>query len=869
MRYFEERGHKVLPSSPLVPQADPTLLFTNAGMVQFKSVFVGEAPAPSPRAATVQKCLRAGGKHNDLENVGYTTRHHTLFEMLGNFSFGDYFKEDAIRFAWELITREWEIEKERLWATVYEEDEEAHTLWHEIAGMPKERIARLGEKDNFWAMGETGPCGPCSELVIDLGPEVGCRRPTCNITCECGRFLELWNLVFMQFNRDESGRLTPLPKPSIDTGMGLERVAAVLQGVNSNYDTDLFRPIIELVEELTGVAYGSDPGSDISMRVIADHSRALAFLIAEGVLPENEGRGYVLRRILRRAARHGRRLGLTEPFLFKTTLSVVDLMGGVYPELKGNPDQVAWVIRGEEERFNLTLDQGLRLLSEEIDRIREGGGNLIPGQVVFKLYDTYGFPTDLTQDIAKEEGLFVDLTGFDKEMAAQRERARRHFAATLPRGEAIWSELYSELGAVRFVGYDKREMGGEVAFIVKEGRLIEEAGPGEEVDVITPATPFYGEAGGQVGDVGMLLAPGLVAQVIDTQRPYADLISHRVIIREGVIRAGSAVTLKVDAIRRQAAACNHTATHLLHAALRRILGGHVKQSGSLVAPDRLRFDFTHYSRVNEKEMVLIEDLVNEVIRQNLPVTHEVVPFHEAMRRGAIAFFGEKYGDEVRMVRIGDFSLELCGGTHVSFTGEIGLFKFTGEGAIGAGMRRVEALTASGALSYVRGLEEGMRELAQLVKAEAEPELLISKYRALLNKGTELERELESLKGRLASSEVDKLIDKVREIKGIKVLSAKVPAKDPKELRDYGDRVRDKLRSGILLLGAESQGQALLLCMVTRDLTERFDASAIVKEIAKEMGGSGGGRREMAQGGGRAERLDAALGKVFEILGETS
>ncbi|MEE8448986.1 MAG: alanine--tRNA ligase, partial [Thermodesulfobacteriota bacterium] len=773
--------------------------------------------------------------------------------------------EEAVVLSWECLTKELGIPQDRLWVTVYKEDDEAFQLWHKLISLPSQRIVKMGKEDNFWAMGESGPCGPCSEIVVDLGPSVGCRRPGCRVGCDCNRFLELWNLVFMQYNRDENGQLTDLPRPSIDTGMGLERLAAVLQGVNSNYRTDLFIPLLELVEDISGKEYGVNESWDVSMQVIADHSRALAFLIAEGLLPENEGRGYVLRRILRRASRHGRQLDIREPFLYRTALAVVDLMSSAYSELKARPDHLAWVIQGEEERFSLTLDQGLRLLADEIRKLKSAGASVIPGEIIFKLYDTFGFPTDLTQDVAREEGMELDLAGFDAAMGVQKERARRKDFHVTPGAGSLGIIGHPP---VVFVGHHQTSAESEVVKIISQGREeVAVAATPEEVYIITDSTPFYGEAGGQVGDVGVIEGRDSQGEVVDTIRPYGEVIAHQVRMKKGAIRLGDKVALKVDEAKRRATAANHTATHLLHTALRRVLGTHVKQSGSLVARDRLRFDFSHYTRLNETEIRLIEDLVNEMIWENVPLVTEVLSFEEALKTGALAFFGEKYGEKVRVVRIGDYSQELCGGIHCQRTGDVALFKIVSEGAVSAGVRRLEALTGPGALAYARNLEGGIKELADLLRSTADPDGVKAKVRGLLDRNASLEKEIARLSNLIAAQEVDRLLAGVREVGGVKLLTARVVAKDFKELRQYGDKIKERLKSGVLLLGTEVNGQALLLAMVTKDLASRLDASRLVQSAAAEMGGSGGGRREMAQaGGGRPGKISAAFSKVIEILG---
>ncbi len=678
--YFARKGHTIVPSSSLVPADDPTLLFTNAGMVQFKKVFLGQEERPYKRAASCQKCVRAGGKHNDLENVGYTARHHTFFEMLGNFSFGDYFKEEAIAYAWEFLTKELELPVERLYVTVYKDDDEAFALWQKIAGLPAERIVRLGEADNFWAMGDTGPCGPCSEIIFDQGPEVGCGRPDCRVGCDCDRYLELWNLVFMQYERDEEGRLSPLPRPCIDTGMGLERITATLQGVKTNFDSDLFAGLMAKISALTGLHYGQDQKNDVAFRVIADHSRAAAFLIADGVLPSNEGRGYVLRRIIRRAVRFGRSLGLERPFLYETAHVVVEEMGETYPELIRAAQTIEKILVLEEEKFRETLERGLALLEEELKKLAQKGERVIPGEFIFKLYDTYGFPYDIVRDVALERGFSLDMAGFEREMAKQRERSRKAWRGELAKAPKVFLSLLEKGLGKEFVGYETTEAEAEVLALARGQEEVQALSSGEEGEAVFSKTPFYGEAGGQVGDTGLVLAPGGQAEVVDTYR-LGELFVHKLKVKEGVLRKGDPVKLSVFSSRRAAIARHHTATHLLHAALRRLLGDHVHQAGSLVAPDRLRFDFTHFEPLTMEEIFALEDLINARIRDNLPVEVKLMSYKEAVDQGAMALFGEKYGEKVRVIRIGNFSMELCGGTHVHRTGDIGYFKIIAESSV--------------------------------------------------------------------------------------------------------------------------------------------------------------------------------------------
>jgi alanyl-tRNA synthetase len=704
LNYFQRHGHQVVKSSSLVPQNDPTLLFTNAGMNQFKDVFLGMEKRPYSRATSSQKCFRVSGKHNDLENVGHTARHHTFFEMLGNFSFGDYFKEEAIAFAWELLVKELGLDKSRLWFTVFRDDDEAFELWRKVAGVPASRIVRMGEKDNFWSMGETGPCGPCSEIIFDQGEKVGCGKPDCRIGCDCDRYLELWNLVFMQYNRDQEGKMTPLPRPSIDTGMGLERITAVMQGVFSNYDTDHFQALIQTIAALAKINDPENQRTQASLRVIADHARAIAFLIADGILPANDGRGYVLRRVMRRAARHARLLGFDKPVLYKVCERVAELMGNAYPELLEHKKYTAEVIINEEERFLQTLDNGLRLIRDEISRHKKDQAPWsLPGEVAFRLYDTYGFPLDLTQAIGRDEGFVVDTSGFEREMEKQRERARAAWKGSgAEEVESVFKQIRSRGIKSEFSGYHSLSGQGRVLALICNGAPCEKASDtGIDFQLIADQTPFYGEVGGQVGDQGIIKGQNFEAMVLDAKRPYDDLVVHHCRLKSGEVKVGDRVELSVDQERREDIARNHSATHLLQAALRKILGEHVQQKGSLVDPDRLRFDFTHFSPLAEKELLEVEKLVNKMVRANSEIQAENVSYQKAIQAGAMALFGEKYGETVRMVSMGDFSKELCGGTHCRKTGDIGFFKIVSEGSVAAGVRRIEALTGRGAVEYMQ------------------------------------------------------------------------------------------------------------------------------------------------------------------------
>jgi len=846
LEYFRERGHEIVSSSPLVPGNDPTLLFTNAGMVQFKDVFLGADERPYKRATTAQRCVRAGGKHNDLENVGYTARHHTFFEMLGNFSFGDYFKREAIGYAWELLTEVYGLPKEKLWVTVYEDDDEAAGIWLDEIGVDPERFSRCGEKDNFWAMGDTGPCGPCSEIFYDHGPGVP-GGPPGSPDEDGDRYVEIWNLVFMQFNRAADGSMTPLPKPSVDTGMGLERLAAVLQGVHSNYETDLFRSLIEAAARVTG----ADDLEDKSLRVIADHIRSCAFLIVDGVLPSNEGRGYVLRRIIRRAVRHGFLLGEKEPFFHRLVEPLEAEMGRAYPELGRSRDHVATVLEREERRFANTLQHGMRLLE---DAISDLSGDTIPGETVFKLYDTYGFPVDLTADIARERGLSIDHAGFEQKMREQRERARAASRFAHVGGGTIDTDCRTE-----FTGYDHLADEGEVAGIFVDGEPVEALRPGQSGVIVLDRTPFYSESGGQVGDRGLLLAGDARFQVRDTQGA-AHAVSHLGSLREGELRPGDRVRAEVDAAARARTARNHTGTHLMHAALREVLGDHVQQRGSLVEPGRLRFDFSHPEPLTPGQLRDIERLVNRWILRNDPVTSEVMPFEAARDAGALAFFGDKYGDLVRVLTVGDYSKELCGGTHVRRGGDIGLFKIVSETGIASGVRRIEALTGEGALDWLGRTEDRFGRVVSLVRSDEDS--VEERIGQLVEHNRELERQLERLKGRLASSQGDDLLARAVDVDGMKVLAARLEGADPKSLRETVDRLKSKLGSAVVVLAAVDGEKVSLVAGVTRDGVERVPAGPLANYVAEQVGGRGGGRPDMAQAGGNdPSRIDEALGSV--------
>ncbi len=864
LKFFEDRGHTLVASSSLVPHKDPTLLFTNAGMNQFKGCFLGQEKRSYLRAASSQKCVRAGGKHNDLENVGRTARHHTFFEMLGNFSFGDYFKKEAIAYAWEFLTVDMAIDKERLYVSVYTDDDEAADIWFEQEGVPRERIFRF-EEDNFWSMGDTGPCGPCSEIFYDNGPEIGCDAPDCTVGCDCDRYMEIWNNVFMQFDRQADGELVPLPKPAVDTGMGLERITTVMQGVQSNYDTDLLRDIIGYIEKLSGKSYGDQLEDDVSMRVMADHSRATAFLIADGVMPSNEGRGYVLRRIMRRAMRHAKMLGFADPVLYKTATFVLDFMAAAYPQEAERKSFVARIVEKEEERFIQTLDNGLRILNEQVDILRSQQSTVIPGEVLFKLYDTYGFPTDLTADIVEADGFSIDEPGFERCMEEQRRKAREHWKGSGEEVvESIYRELFEQYGAVQFIGYSEMQADSKVVALLHDGEQVSQARAGEQVEIITETTPFYGESGGQTGDLGSISAEGLNIDITETKKPLPEMIVHVGKVLQGTLEIGQAVQLCVDTEARQATALNHTATHILHAVLVEVLGDHVKQAGSLVGPERLRFDFSHFTAINHAELRRIEAEVNRRIRENRSVETREMSADEAIAAGATALFGEKYGDRVRVVNMGDFSMELCGGTHTAAAGDIGLFKIIQETGIAAGVRRIEAATGKRALDLVQQQDDSLLRMAGLVKSDR-PQLE-NRLAKMVERQKELERELSTLESRLKAGQADDIMSKVEEIGEVKLLAAEVESTDGKGLREMADKLRDKLGSGVIAIGCPHQGKVNLLVAVTADLTKKLHAGKLVAALAEEVGGRGGGRADLAQAGGsQPEKLTVALSKVAELV----
>ena len=857
LEFYQSRGHEIVASSPLVPGNDPTLLFTNAGMVQFKDMFLGKEKRSYERAVSSQRCVRAGGKHNDLENVGYTARHHTFFEMLGNFSFGDYFKHEAIAFAWEFVTKELGLPADRLWVTVYEDDDEAADIWIKEIGVDPARLSRLGEKDNFWAMGDTGPCGPCSEIFYDHGADVPGGPP--GTPEEDGdRYVEIWNLVFMQYDRAEDGTLTPLPKPSVDTGMGLERVSAVMQGVHSNYQIDLFANLIGATADIIGVKQRDLP----SLYVIADHIRACSFLIVDGVLPSNEGRGYVLRRIIRRAIRHGYKLGMSDPFFHLLVAPLVAEMGEAYPELAAQADHVRKILLQEEERFAETLDQGMRILEESIAGMH---GSVIPGRTVFKLYDTYGFPIDLTEDIARERQLTLDHAGFKQEMEAQRTRARASsmFGSV---GTASDAKLVADLPATEFTGYENLEGQAKVVALICEGKSVESLEPGQTGQVVLEATPFYAESGGQVGDTGELAGANSHFKVMDSQK-LGHSVSHIGELSGGAIKLGETLTATVDAQRRQAIVLNHSATHLLHAALRQVLGEHVNQKGSRVAPERLRFDFSHYEAVTSEQLRQVEDLVNEQVRRNGEASTAVMGYDEAIEAGAMALFGEKYGEHVRVLKIGDFSTELCGGTHVDQAGDIGLMRIVSESGVAAGVRRIEALSGKSALDWIRAQDDQLGELADMVKGPKED--LADKVRQLLQRNRSLEKELEKLKSQLAGGRSTDLADQAVDVKGVKVVAARLEGADRKTLRTAMDQLKDRLGSAVVVLAAVTGPEELaLIAGVTKDRMGQVKAGDLINAVAQQVGGRGGGRPDMAQAGGSdVAKLDEALGSVVAWVEE--
>ncbi len=866
LNYFEEKGHRIVRSASLIPHDDPTLLFTNAGMVQFKEVFLGFDKREYSRATTSQKCVRAGGKHNDLDTVGRTARHHTFFEMLGNFSFGDYFKKDAINFAWEFLTEELKLPKDKLWATVYLDDDEAFNLWQEITEIPKERILRLGEKDNFWSMGDTGPCGPCSELLIDRGEHLRCDAPECAIgECDCDRWLEIWNLVFMQYQRDKDGKMTPLPHPSIDTGMGLERISSIVQDVPSNFDTDLIKPIISAIEEISGQQYDGGP-KGFPFRVISDHSRAITFLISDGVLPSNEGRGYVLRRILRRAVRFYKNLGIEGPFLDKLVPIVVDLMRDAYPELLEHQNQVIQVVHQEELRFHSTLADGIKVANEIIAKVLSNKGDIIDGKDAFLLYDTYGFPIDLTEDIAEESDLKVDIKGFDREMTEQRNRARKarddsgsfDFASS-------FANVLENLGVTEFRGYECLNTKAKLLAIVQENQAVNELSTNDEGWMLFDQTCFYAESGGQVGDIGKIYAETFEGLVLDTKKLPDGHPVHLVKIIKGTATKGTKLMTEVDIERRKAIERHHSATHLLHKALRETLGDHVHQGGSLVEEERLRFDFTHFDALTPEELSSIEDRVNEIVLKNLPVETFETSFDKAKALGAIALFGEKYGEEVRVVKMGDYTSELCGGTHVSSTGSIGPFKILSEGGVGSGLRRIEAIAGKATFRYYFNQSKLLSQVADNLKVPVTQ--VYDRIQSISQELKEKEKENNKLQQKLNFYQMESLLDDVKAVEGVNVLATKVQVSDMDSLRSMGDLLKEKLGSGVIVIGSRFEDNVSFVAIVTKDLIVKgIHAGLLVKEVAKVAKGGGGGRPDMAQAGGKdPSKLQEALNKTFEVV----
>ncbi|HBY9740303.1 TPA: alanine--tRNA ligase [Klebsiella pneumoniae] len=853
--FFHSKGHQVVASSSLVPHNDPTLLFTNAGMNQFKDVFLGLDKRNYSRATTAQRCVRAGGKHNDLENVGYTARHHTFFEMLGNFSFGDYFKQDAIKYAWELLTGEnwFALPKEKLWVTVYETDDEAFDIWANEVGVPRERIIRIGDNkgapfasDNFWQMGDTGPCGPCTEIFFDHGDHIW-GGPPGSPEEDGDRYIEIWNIVFMQFNRQADGTMEPLPKPSVDTGMGLERIAAVLQHVNSNYDIDLFRDLIASVAKVTGATDLTNK----SLRVIADHIRSCAFLVADGVIPSNENRGYVLRRIIRRAIRHGNMLGAKDTFFWKLVAPLIDVMGSAGDELKQQQAQVEQVLKTEEEQFARTLERGLALLDEELSKLK---GDTLDGETAFRLYDTYGFPVDLTADVCRERNIKVDEAGFEAAMEEQRRRARESSGFG-----ADYNAMIRVDGASEFKGYDHLELNGKVTALFIDGKAVDSVSAGQEAVVILDQTPFYAESGGQVGDKGELKGAGFSFAVSDTQK-YGQAIGHIGKVASGSLKVGDAVQADVDEARRQRIRLNHSATHLMHAALRQVLGTHVAQKGSLVNDKALRFDFSHFEAMKPEEIRAVEDLVNAQIRRNLAIETNIMDIDAARASGAMALFGEKYDDRVRVLRMGDFSTELCGGTHAARTGDIGLFRITSESGTAAGVRRIEAVTGEGTMAILHAQSDQLNDIAQLLKGDSHN--LGEKVRAALERTRQLEKELQQLKEQAAAQESANLSSKAEEINGVKLLVSELTGVEPKMLRTMVDDLKNQLGSTIVVLATVADGKVSLIAGVSKDVTDRVKAGELVGMVAQQVGGKGGGRPDMAQAGGTdASALPAALASV--------
>ncbi len=858
LEYFESKGHKIVQSSPLIPWNDPTILFVNAGMVQFKKIFLGEEKSSYNRAVSCQKCIRAGGKHSDLENVGHTARHHTFFEMLGNFSFGDYFKKDAILFGWDLLTEWFKLPKEKLYVSVYEQDDEAASLWSSLTGIPENRIVRLGAKDNFWQMGDTGPCGPCSEILIDQGTDIGCRKPGCAVGCDCDRFLELWNLVFMQFNRDEKGDLTPLPKPSIDTGMGLERISAVMQGKVSNFDTDLFESIIHDISSLSGIRYSSSEQNDTSMRVIADHLRSSIFMLTEGLVPSNEGRGYVLRRIIRRSSRHAKLLNLNDPCLYTLVDTVVKVMGAIYPDLITEKKRTKKLLRIEEENFHRTIETAMVLFDDIIKNTKENGLSVVPGAEVARLQQTHGLPLDFAKDIAMDSGLVIDEDSFHQEMELHREKSKIVRSA-----ESVMKQMVNNIDLkIEFVGYDSMTSESTVIDILKDGKSINKLSEGEEGSIILDKTPFYGESGGQVGETGTIKNDNLLIRVLDTQKPSPDLFIHLIMVEKGQIKKGDKVTCIIDEDRRKATRRNHTATHLLHKSLKIVLGEHIKQAGSVVSHERLRFDFTHFNAMSKNEIKDVENIITDQILENIPVKTEIMPMKEAVNSGAVALFDEKYGETVRVVSVGDFSKELCGGIHCKATGEIGLCIIHSEGSVASGIRRIEALTGKTALDYLNQQKVKFESIKNILKTENPAE----KLEKLQNDLKVLEKEVQKLKTGDSRDVISDALKNSNDLNGVKIVTLQQDGLNQNELRLVADKIRDRLKSGIIIVTSITNGHASIVCMVSKDLTEIYHAGEIMKSIAKASGGKGGGKADMAQGGIKdISKLYSLLNSLPDII----
>ncbi len=866
LEYFERNSHTIVPSSGLLPEKDPTLLFVNAGMVQFKNLFLGVEKRQYNRATSCQKCVRAGGKHNDLDNIGKTLRHHTFFEMLGNFSFGDYFKKDAIAYAWEFLTKEAGLDESKMWVTIFREDDEAEELWKKT-GVRPDRIVRLDEKDNFWSMGDEGPCGPCSEILYDLGPEVGCRQPACKVGCDCDRYLEIWNLVFMEFDRSADGSMKKLPRPSIDTGMGLERITSIMQGKIGNYETDLFVPIIRRIEDIAGCAYGENEKNDIAIRVIADHARGATFIINDGVLPSKDGRGYVLRRIIRRALRYGRKLGIQKEFLNELTKNVVDIMEDAYPDIKNNHAYIMRVIKGEEERFIETLGMGMKLYEEFTRGLKSRGDRAIPGDLVYKLYDTYGFPVDITTDMADEDGLAVDKDGFEKALAEQKERSK---TGSQIKGEE-WNEghlaiLQTGLSSV-FTGYETLQDEGVVQAILVGNEIVEQIGEDQEGELFLTKTPFYAESGGQIDDSGAVIitSGNVLARVTGVAKVKEDLFAHRVIMESGTLRRGDAVSLAVDEEKRKGTSRNHTATHLLQYALRQVLGDHVKQSGSLVEPGRMRFDFTHFEAMKDEEIRQVEDIVNEKIMDCVPVIVNVKSREEAIREGATALFEEKYGETVRVISIGDFSRELCGGTHVRNTGQIGSLYILSESSLASGVRRIEATTGMGALAYKRRVEGTLRSIAR--KTNIEFDRVESRVESLLDDLASREKELAHFKQDIVAGRVDGAIAEAPDIGGVRVVTLFVENASAEDLRKVTDVVRSRVRDCIVVVGTETgNDKGLIVASVSKDAQKTYSAGKIIRNLTAHYGGKGGGNPNTAQGGVPGVKVRESLKNVVQFIG---